>query len=213
MSFPSTFDIFSGTTAQGTSLLVTPDHAADHRTLGSAAATLENKLGLGTTTPSLNTFLLGGLGTSSSWGTAGTALTFINSTFNNGALGTPAITGGTSTAMLNVTRMIGSAAYSGTVSGTSTLNLATATRHFINMPNSAGLVTLAVSNGVVNAPFIVEIKEGTAGLGTIGWFAGITWSNGGVVGTLTTTASKVDTYGFLPNSGTTFYGFIVGTSA
>ena len=69
MAYPSTLDTFSGTTAQGTSLLTSPDHAADHRTLGSAASALEQKIGVGVGTPKANYALIGQGNGTSTWGT------------------------------------------------------------------------------------------------------------------------------------------------
>uniref|UniRef100_A0A6M3K7V1 Tail protein n=1 Tax=viral metagenome TaxID=1070528 RepID=A0A6M3K7V1_9ZZZZ len=168
-------------TSGGTSPLTNPDHSERHNSVGSAVEALEAKAGVGAGTPVANTILAGSGNGTSAW---------------TGTIPTLAL---------------GSAVYSGTVSGTFTLDLAAARRHRVNMPDSAGSVTLAVSNGAANVPFIVEVLQGTAGLGTIGWFTGITWANA-AIGTLTTTASKMDTYGFLSNSGTTFYGFTIGTN-
>ena len=68
----------------------------------------------------------------------------------------------------------------------------------------------ALASGVAeNHPFILEILQGTAGLGTIGWFTTIRWA-GSVAPTQTLTASRKDTFGFIPTSGTTFDGYIVG---
>lgn len=211
MAYPST--ILSNTNPSGTSLLTSPDHAAMHSTVNTDLTATETKLGLGAGTPTANTFLYGAGNGTSTWSAAGTGLTLVNSTFNNGTIGTarlvggtintvlmgtPAInggsgtsltfttstfnngtlgtvaqTGGTTTAVHSVTRTIGSAVYSGTVGGTTTLNLALATRHLVNMGNTAGAVTLALSNVSANQPFIVEALRGTAGNGTVTWFAGI----------------------------------------
>lgn len=130
-------------------------------------------------------------------------------TVNNAVMGSPAVTGGTTTAVHSVTRTIGSAVYPGTVSTTITMNLALATRHLVNMPNSAGSVTLALSNVSANQPFMVEIMQGTAGSGTVNWFSTIRWS-GSATPTQTLTASRKDTFGFMPTSTTTFDGFIMG---
>jgi hypothetical protein len=243
MAFPSGLDTFLGTTAQGTSLLTSPDHGLDHRTLGSALSGVETKIGIGASTPAAGKVLVGsGAGTSAwntTWnnGTMGTA-TFIGGTVKTALLGTNqmtggtvasalvgtcqhtggtvtgamlgtnTITGGTITTVLVQQRTIGSAVYTGTAGSTVTLEVGTATRHLVNMPNSAGSVTLALSGAVANSPFWVEILQGTAGLGTIGFFTTIRWPSSAPV--LTTTASKKDTFVFVPTSGSTFDGYIAG---
>lgn len=220
MAFPST--ILANTNPSGTSLLTSPDHAAQHSTVNSDLTAVEQKIGLGAGTPTLSNKLLvaSGDGTAIWSGTAGTVV-FNNSTFGtpsitggtvaSALIGTSQMTGGTQTAITSVTRYIGSAVYSGTVSGTSTLNLALATRHLVNMPNSAGAVTLALSNVTANQPFLVEVLRGTAGLGTITWWSGLTWINNGTTPpTQGTTASRKDSFGFMPTSGTSTDGYVLG---
>lgn len=236
MAYPSSFDTFVGTQAQGTTTLAGNDHALDHRQLGSAAANLQTTVGTTGGTNVLKNFAAGdfpariaaGTGT---WGTlrhelVGTinnsvfgtpALTggtysagVINSsTVNNPVIGTPALTGGTFTLPQVKTYTLGSAVITGTVSTTQNLDLSTATRFLVNMANSAGSVTLTVSNVTANQLFLVEILQGTAGLGTINWFSTIRWS-GSATPTQTLTASRKDTFGFIATSTNTFDGYIVG---
>lgn len=220
MAYPTTQDSF--TAPAGTSLLTSPDHASLHATAGSAIVALEQKVGLGAGTPTATNKLLVASGNGTAvWGGTVNALTLgtpvigtpaiTGGSMNNATVGTPAITGGTQTAVLSVTRTIGSAVYSGTVSGTTTLNLSTATRHLVNMPNSAGAVTLAVSNVSANQPFLVEVVQGTAGNGTITWFSTISWLNSGTSApTQGTTPSRKSTYGFMPTSTNTFDGYLLG---
>jgi hypothetical protein len=235
MAYPNSIDSF--TNPAGTSTLVSPDHALQHTNTNTAITAIETVLGTTAGTGVLKNFAAGNfparinvsnvlqqaiqgtintsvLGTPAiTGGTLGTATitggTIASSVINNATLGSPAITGGTQTLPNIVTRTIGSAVYTGTVSTTQTLNLASATRHLVNMANSAGSVTLALSNVTANEPFVVEIKQGTAGLGTINWFSGISWS-GSVSPTQTLTASRKDTFGFIATSGTSFDGYIVG---
>lgn len=61
MAYPTSLDTFLGTTAAGTSLLTSPDHALDHRTLGSAAAAIETVLGTTAGTSVLKNFTAGEL--------------------------------------------------------------------------------------------------------------------------------------------------------
>jgi hypothetical protein len=208
MAFPSTIDTFAGTTAQGTSLLTAPDHSLDHRTLGSATYGIEGNLGTNSGTSVLKNFTSGDFAARVNNESFGSP-TITGGTANNQILGSPSVTGGTLSAPLINTHSIGSSAYSGTASGTTTLDLGTASRHLVTMPNSAGAVTLALSNVVANRPFMVEILQGTAGSGTITWFSTIKWV-GSAAPTQTLTASRKDTFGFIPTSGTTFDGYIVG---
>jgi hypothetical protein len=97
--------------------------------------------------------------------------------------------------------------YTPDVGGTSTLNLATGNIHKITMP--AGNITIATSNGVAGQCFLVEITQDGGGSRTVTWFTTIKWA-GGSAPTLTTTASKRDTFGFRVTGTNTYDGFIVG---
>lgn len=228
MAYPSSIDNF--TDPSGTSLITSPDHAGLHTSVNDAINIIETTLGTTSATAALknitvgkfalagsaDTFQKGTINTSAfNSGTIGTALLIGGTvgtalvqggTANNVVMGSPAITGGTITSSL---RILGSALYTGTAGNTVTLNLASANRHLINMPNSAGGVTFAVSNVTVNQPFIVEVMQGTAGLGTPTWFSTIRWA-GSSVPTPTTTASRKDTFGFIATGAATFDGYIVG---
>ena len=228
MAYPSTITTFTDPT--GSSLLTSPDHAVLHTDINDTLEAVQTTVGTTAGTNVLKDFaagqfparvntggtiiqaLVGGTINNSIYGTpAITGGTATSTTLNANIIGTPAITGGTQTAPVIVTNSFGSAVYSGTAAGTTTIDLSTGKRHLVNMPNSAGSVTLAVSNGVANSTYIVEIKQGTAGLGTIGWFTGITWVNN-TPGTVGTAVSKKDSYGFLFTSGTTADGYILGTN-
>jgi hypothetical protein len=207
MAFPSSLDTFSN--PQGTTLLSPDDHANQHRTEGSAIVGLENKVGLSVGTPVINKILVGSGNGTSIWSQTWNAGTLGTAIINNSTLGTPSISGGTITDILITTKTIGSSALTGTINGTFTLDLAVASRFLITLPNSAGPVTLAVNNVVVNKPFIAEILQGTAGNGTVTFFTTIRWA-GSAAPTQTLTASRKDTFGFIPTSGTSFDGYIVG---
>jgi hypothetical protein len=69
--------------------------------------------------------------------------------------------------------------------------------------------TLAISNSVVGQAFIIDlIQDGTGGR-TVTWFSTIKWTEGAVP-TLTTTANKTDTFGFIVTSAGNYQGYIVG---
>lgn len=91
---------------------------------------------------------------------------------------------------------------------TVTLDLSKGNIHHITMP--AGNVTIALSNTSTGQCFIVRILQDATGSRTVTWFTTIKWA-GGVAPTLTTTASKADTFGFeVITNATAYDGFIVG---
>lgn len=100
-------------------------------------------------------------------------------------------------------------AYTPDAAGTATLNLALGNHHSITMP--AGNITIALSNGTVGQKFIIEITQDGTGSRTVTWFTTIKWA-GGSAPTLTTTASKRDTFGFIQTGAATYDGFIVGAN-
>lgn len=91
--------------------------------------------------------------------------------------------------------------------GTATLDLSLGNQHDITMP--AGNITIAISNGTVGQKFIVEITQDGTGSRTVTWFTTIRWADGSAP-TLTTTASKRDTFGFIVTGSGTYDGFIIG---
>lgn len=98
-------------------------------------------------------------------------------------------------------------AYSPSGAGTATLTLNTANIHTITMP--AGNITIALSNEGVGQCFIINIIQDSGGSRTVTWFTTIKWA-GGSAPTLTTTANKIDTLGFIVSSGGNYYGYVVG---
>lgn len=222
-SYPGTLDSFSNPTSSNT--LDSPDHAGQHSDTNDAIEAIQSVLGTTAGTSVLKDFAAGQFparvnsgGTILQLLTGGTinqstfgSPTVTSGTLNQSVMGSPTITGGTQNLPLVKTHTTGSAVYSGTVANTVTLDLANATRHLVNMPNSAGSVTLAITNVTANQPFLVEVLNGTAGLGTIGWFSTIRWG-GGTAPIVGTAISKKDTFGFIPTGTATFDGYIVGTN-
>ena len=211
MSYPATIDA-PDTTMLGTSLVATDDHALQHRTVAGAVIAIETVMGTNSGTSVLKNLTAGNFVAKQNNDTFGSPTinggTFSNVVDNNSTIGSPSITGGTDTGLL---RILGSIAYNGTVNGTTTLQLGSANRHLVYMPNSAGSVQLAVVNVVPNQPTIVEIMQGTSGLGTVGWFPTISirWA-GSAVPVLTTSASRKDSFGFIATGGTTMDAYILG---
>ena len=96
-------------------------------------------------------------------------------------------------------------------SGTISLNLGTSNiQNFTFSGSSASdSVTFAISNAVVNQVFVVSVTQNSGGSGTVTWFSTVRWA-GGSAPTLTTTASKRDTFGFICTGVNTYDGFIIG---
>lgn len=82
-----------------------------------------------------------------------------------------------------------------------------ADEHRITMP--AGNITIALSNATNAKKFIVSITQDSVGSRTVTWFSTIRWA-GGAVPTLTTTANKRDTFGFIRTGSNTYDGFVIG---
>jgi hypothetical protein len=71
--------------------------------------------------------------------------------------------------------------------------------------------TLAVTC-TQNRVFILSIKQDATGTRVPTWFSGITWA-GGSAPTLTTTANKTDTFGFIRTGAGAYLGFVIGQNA
>lgn len=97
--------------------------------------------------------------------------------------------------------------YTPGVGGTATLDLSLSNQHYITMP--AGNITIALSNDTNNQVFLISITQDGTGSRTVTWFSTIRWATG-TVPTLTTTASKRDTFGFIRTGSGTYDGFIIG---
>ncbi len=97
--------------------------------------------------------------------------------------------------------------YTPAAGGTATLDLGLSNEHKITMP--AGNITIAISNASVGQKFIVEITQDGTGSRTVTWFTTIRWVDG-TAPTLTTTANKRDTFGFIVTGSGTYDGYVVG---
>lgn len=69
--------------------------------------------------------------------------------------------------------------------------------------------TLALSNVSSGDSFIISLGQDGTGSRTVTWFSTIRWDNG-VVPVLTSTASKIDVFGFLQVGTNQYLGFTVG---
>jgi hypothetical protein len=99
--------------------------------------------------------------------------------------------------------------YSPTGGGTATLDLSLGNDHRITMP--AGNITIALSNEQVGQKFLISITQDSVGSRTVTWFTTIKWA-GGAAPTLTTTANKRDTFGFVVTGSGTYDAFVLGQS-
>jgi hypothetical protein len=91
--------------------------------------------------------------------------------------------------------------------GTATIDLSQGNEFRVTMP--AGNATIAVSNANNGQRFIVSITQDSGGSRTVTWFTTIRWANG-TAPTLTTTANKRDTFGFICTGTNTYDGYIIG---
>jgi hypothetical protein len=98
-------------------------------------------------------------------------------------------------------------------SQTVALNCATTSKHVV-VGNSGGTaITFTISGATTGQCFFVSILQGPSTLSTItGWFATVRWA-GGTTPTLTATANKRDTFGFICTGTNTYDGFIIGQNA
>lgn len=89
---------------------------------------------------------------------------------------------------------------------TITFNMATSNLHTVTL---GGNRTLALSNVSVGQTFILRLVQDGTGSRTVTWFSTIKWA-GGSAPTLTTTANKLDVFGFICTSSGNYDGFVVG---
>ena len=93
-----------------------------------------------------------------------------------------------------------------TDSATITFDLTTYKKQRVTL---GGNRTLALSNVGNGDAFIVSLGQDGTGSRTVTWFSTIKWDNG-VTPTLTSTASKMDVFGFIQTGTGAYLGFTVG---
>lgn len=188
MAYPASLSTFSGTTAQGTSTLSSPDHALDHRTLGSAVGTIEQVIGTTAGTAIAMNFAVGDFAARINSG--GTLQQAVSGTINNsdikGYYTTPQ---GTTVA----------------AGGTATLNLALSNEWRVTL--GAGNATFAVTNAVDGMKFLVEVTQDSVGTRTITWWNTIRWQDS--TAPTTSGGTKIDNFGFIATGTATFLGIVV----
>lgn len=89
---------------------------------------------------------------------------------------------------------------------TITFNMATGNLHTVVL---GGNRTLAVSNEKVGQGFVVRLQQDGTGSRTVTWWSDINWDNN-TAPTLTTTANRVDVFGFLVTSSGNYDGYVLG---
>ena len=92
---------------------------------------------------------------------------------------------------------------------TVTFTLTDKTKGKIRSVTLGGNRTLAISGETVGQVFMIRLIQDGTGSRTVTWFSTIKWPDN-VVPTLTTTASKIDVFGFLVTSAGNYEGFILG---
>ena len=81
--------------------------------------------------------------------------------------------------------------------------------HFVTGHASGTAITFTITGATNSQPFIVSILQGAVVSTIAGWFATIRWA-GGSAPTLTASANKRDTFGFIRTGVDTYDGFIIG---
>jgi hypothetical protein len=89
---------------------------------------------------------------------------------------------------------------------TITFDLSASNIHGVTL---GGNRTLALSNVTTNQIFMIELTQDATGSRTVTWFSTIKWA-GGTAPTLTTTASKKDTFAFRCTGSGTYDGYVIG---
>lgn len=98
------------------------------------------------------------------------------------------------------------ATYTPSAAATATLDCSLNNKHFITMP--AGNITIALSNITAGQCITVSTTQDGTGSRTVTWFSTIRRA-GWTTPTLTTTANKRDTFGFMCTGSGTYDGFII----
>lgn len=225
-SYPGAKQTF--TDPSGTSLLTGVDHAGLHTDINDTVEAIQDTIGTTAGTNVLKDFSAGNFPVRVN--SSNVLQQNIQGTINNSVMGTPAITGGTTTNQNIVTGTI-----SNPVIGTPALNGGTYTgkpridTNFgtISVFTDAGTISfdlntsskwlgtlggnrvLEVSNVTVGQPFSIFLRQDATGTRTVTWFSGISWA-GSTTPTLTVTAGRGDWFGFIPLASGTYSGFVIG---
>lgn len=132
-------------------------------------------------------------------------------TLTNKTLTAPTINGATmATTTLTKPTINGSvqAVTSDSDGATITFDLTSSNVHTVTL---GGNRTLAISNETAGQFFVIKLTQDGTGSRTVTWFSTIKWA-GGSAPTLTTTASKADSFGFMCTGTDTYDGFVIGSN-
>jgi len=89
---------------------------------------------------------------------------------------------------------------------TITFDLSKGNKHKVTL---GGNRTLALSNIPIGMSFVIRITQDGTGSRTVTWFSTIKWDYG-TTPTLTTTANKTDSFGFICTANGAYDGYILG---
>lgn len=90
--------------------------------------------------------------------------------------------------------------------GTITFDLSASNVHTVTL---GGNRTLALSNASVGQKFVIRLVQDSTGSRLVTWFSTIKWAQSAAP-VLTTTANKIDVFGFIVTSSGNYDGFILG---
>lgn len=194
MAYPASLDTFSGTTAQGTSTLSSPDHALDHRALGSAVGTIEQVIGTTNGTNIAMNFAAGDFAPRIN--SSNVLQQSLSGTINASTIGTPTIIGGTIAISGTVVPLSIGAGLVPTVitltdspAGTIALNSQAGQIFHMVLGTTAGNRTFGTPSNLTEGQAIIfRVKQNSNNTGTLVWPAIYVFNSSGTP-TLGTTSS------------------------
>ncbi len=208
-NFPTSIDSFVDPTAGDT--LNSPAHTTQHSDLNDAIEKIETKVGANNS--AVNTthdYKLSSVATGQkAVSTSGDQTIEGKKTFtgDNTHSGNNTFSGANTFSGVNTyTKAVKTALKSNTDGATITFDLNESNLHTVTL---GGNRTLALSNPTVGQCFIIRLKQDGTGNRLVTWFSTIKWPDGSAP-TLTTTANKVDTFGFICTASGQYDGYIVG---
>lgn len=92
------------------------------------------------------------------------------------------------------------------------LDVTAGNMHVVTGHAEGTAITFTITGATANQPFVVSILQGAVVSTIAAWFATIRWA-GGTAPTLTATANKRDTFGFIRTGSATYDGFVIGQNA
>jgi len=99
-----------------------------------------------------------------------------------------------------------------TGSQTVTIDCSVNNIHIVSGHADGTAITFAITGATNSQPFIISILQGAVVSTIAAWFATVRWA-GGTAPTLTATANKRDTFGFIRTGNNTYDGFVIGQNA